>query len=67
MGIGLGQNPCNSSGLETEHESLASTASDKVGTSSRSSGFMVEENNGDAGSSLGGWGLVIFFFSAKVL
>ncbi|KAL9417849.1 hypothetical protein AB3S75_040777 [Citrus x aurantiifolia] len=57
MEVGLGPNLCNSGGLETEQAYLASASSDKVGTSSGSSGFMLEENNGEAGSPLGGWGL----------
>ncbi|KDO59740.1 hypothetical protein CISIN_1g004784mg [Citrus sinensis] len=57
MEVGLGPNLRNSGGLETEQAYLASASSDKVGTSSGSSGFMLEENNGEAGSPLGGWGL----------
>ncbi|KAH9695470.1 E3 ubiquitin-protein ligase MBR1 [Citrus sinensis] len=57
MEVGLGPNLCNSGGLEKEQAYLASASSDKVGTSSGSSGFMLEENNGEAGSPLGGWGL----------
>ncbi|KAJ4716295.1 E3 ubiquitin-protein ligase MBR2-like [Melia azedarach] len=57
IGPGVGLNLCNSGGLEIEQGYHASALSDKVGTSSGSSGFMVEENNSDAGSSLGGWGL----------
>ncbi|XP_044489289.1 E3 ubiquitin-protein ligase MBR2-like [Mangifera indica] len=51
-GLNLG----TSGGLETEQAYSSGGATDNVGTSSGSSGFM-EENSGGSGSSLGGWGL----------
>ncbi|KAJ0011060.1 hypothetical protein Pint_33927 [Pistacia integerrima] len=56
MGAAGGLDLCISGGLETEQAYSASAASDNVGNSSGSSGFM-EENSGGSGSSLGGWGL----------
>ena len=57
IGSGLGPNLNKSSGVEIEQTSTVSSSSDIVGTSSGSSGYMVEDNNGGLGSSLGTWGL----------
>ncbi|KAM1002858.1 hypothetical protein FF1_003208 [Malus domestica] len=46
-----------SGGLETEQTSSGSASPDIVGTLSRSTDFLVEENDGNPGSSFGSWGL----------
>ncbi|KAM1030947.1 hypothetical protein ACFX13_035536 [Malus domestica] len=46
-----------SGGLETEQTSSGSVSPDIIGTSSRSTDFLVEENDGNPGSSFGTWGL----------
>ncbi|XP_011000715.1 PREDICTED: E3 ubiquitin-protein ligase MBR2 [Populus euphratica] len=56
-GAVLGLNRLNPGGLEIEQASSSGVSSDDVGTSSGSSGCIVEETNGGSGSSLGGWGL----------
>ncbi|KAI5577045.1 hypothetical protein BDE02_09G087400 [Populus trichocarpa] len=56
-GAVLGLNRLNPGGLEIELASSSGVSSDDVGTSSGSSGCIVEETNGGSGSSLGGWGL----------
>ncbi|KAJ6985308.1 hypothetical protein NC653_023314 [Populus alba x Populus x berolinensis] len=56
-GAVLGLNRLNPGGLEIEQASSSGASSDDVGTSSGSSGCIVEETNGGSGSSLGGWGL----------
>ncbi|KAJ6751219.1 hypothetical protein OIU85_001715 [Salix viminalis] len=52
-----GLNQLNPGGLEIERASSSGVSSDDVGTSSGSSGYIVEETNGGSGSSLGVWGL----------
>ncbi|XP_068323605.1 E3 ubiquitin-protein ligase MBR2-like isoform X2 [Pyrus communis] len=46
-----------SGGLETEQTSSGSASPDIVGTLSRSTDFLVEENDGNPSSSFGSWGL----------
>ncbi|XP_050366968.1 E3 ubiquitin-protein ligase MBR2-like [Argentina anserina] len=46
-----------SSGLGAEHTSSGSASHDIIGTSSRSSDYMVGEDDGNPGSSSGNWGL----------
>ncbi|KAL5788290.1 hypothetical protein ACOSP7_005239 [Xanthoceras sorbifolium] len=57
IGTGVGPNLYNSGGLETGQTFSAGASSNNAGSSSGSSGLMVEENSGSSGSSLGGWGL----------
>ncbi|KAF9666014.1 hypothetical protein SADUNF_Sadunf16G0184900 [Salix dunnii] len=52
-----GLNHPNPVGLEIKRASSPGVSSDDVGTSSGSSGYIVEETNGGSGSSLGVWGL----------
>ncbi|CAK7329897.1 unnamed protein product [Dovyalis caffra] len=49
----LGLNHLNPDGLEIERASSSAVSSSDVGTSSGSSGYIVEETNGSSGSSLG--------------
>ncbi|KAK9287300.1 hypothetical protein L1049_015713 [Liquidambar formosana] len=57
MGSGVSSDLCKSGGSESAQIPSASFSSANVGTSSGSSGFVVEENDGGSGSSLGSWGL----------
>ncbi|KAJ6315119.1 hypothetical protein OIU78_018581 [Salix suchowensis] len=56
-GSASGLNQLNPGGLEIERASSSGVSSDDVGTSSGSSGYIVEETNGGSGTSLGVWGL----------
>jgi E3 ubiquitin-protein ligase Arkadia len=57
-GAVLGLNQLNpGGGLEIERASSSGVSSSDVGTSSGSSGYIVEETNGGSGSSIGVWGL----------
>ncbi|KAJ8763539.1 hypothetical protein K2173_002422 [Erythroxylum novogranatense] len=51
-----GSESINLDGKEIERASSSGVSGD-IGTSSRNSGFIVEEIDGGSGSSLGGWGL----------
>ncbi|GAV83797.1 zf-RING_2 domain-containing protein [Cephalotus follicularis] len=57
MAAGADPNLSNLGRLETEHMPPATACSNNVGTSSGSAGHIVDENNGNPGSSLGCWGL----------